>query len=565
MPDEPRSILFRGGFWLLLLSIVAGLGRAVFHYNAPPPLGAIFHACIYLFLFVFIYRAMRLLPSRLATELPWFRRLIDVALAVAAVAAIVFGRGHHLVLVLVHFALTIRAIASWKDVRRRLPSLRFRPGLLILGSFIALIALGTALLLSPLAVTGHAPASFLDALFTATSAACVTGLIVQDTGSFWSPVGQIILICLIEAGGLGIMTLWAAALILIGRRLGMRERSAMGGVLDEEAPRELRNMIQRILRWTIATEILGAAAFFPAFLDRMGEVGPAAASAVFHSISAFCNAGFSLHADSFSAYHDSFWVCGVAMVLIIVGGLGFPVLQELGRVVVSAVRRRRPPTATLHLRLILAVSLALTVIATIAIFHFEYDTSLAGMPLGEKLLAALFQSVTLRTAGFNTVPTDEFVPATLLIMVAMMFVGAAPASTGGGIKVSTLGTLILTARSFVRERAEVEAFGRRIPPVVVQKAIAITLIGVIVLLAFLVFLVAVEDVPFTSLMFEAASAFGTVGLSTGVTGELTPSGRVAIILLMLLGRIGPLTLALAIGTRARPVHYQYPEGRVLVG
>ncbi len=565
MSSREPSGVSQAGVWLLAVAAVAGFCRALFHYRAPTALDAVFQGLVFLLIGVFTLRAIRHLPPLLRQEIPWARRLMDVSLSALVLAGLILARNHHVALVLAHAVITLRAVAAWPEVRARLPSLRFRPGLLILGSFAAAIAVGTACLLSPSAVSGGGSASFLDALFTATSATCVTGLIVQDTGTYWSGFGRVVILILIEMGGLGIMTLWAAAMILIARRLGLREESTLGGVFEEEAPRELRRMIRYILVWTLGTELAGALAFFPAMLRRLGDAGPAAASAVFHSISAFCNAGFSLHSDSLSGYRGSVWVCGVAMGLITLGGVGFPVLQELGGRVASRVRRRRPPALSLHARLLLVVWISITAIATVGIFHFEYDASLKGMPLGEKLLASLFQSVTLRTAGFNTIPTDRIVAPTLLIMIVMMFIGAAPASTGGGIKVSTLGVLVLTARSYVRERAEVEAFGRRIAPVIVKKAIAITLIAGIVLLAFVVFLTAVEAAPPLSLMFEATSAFGTVGLSTGVTASLTPSGRVAIILLMLLGRIGPLTLALAIGHRARPVRYHHPEGRVLVG
>lgn len=540
----------------------AGLGRAIFHYAAPGPLSILFQCVIFVFLVLFAWRAIARAPRMLARETGAF---VDMGLTLVTCVSLVALGADHVALAVIHWVLSIRAMASWPDVRRALPDVRSHPARVIVWSFAAVISLGTALLASPRAASHGDPASLVDALFTATSATCVTGLIVVDTGTFWSAFGRTVIAVLIEAGALGIMTLWAGMLILTGRRLGYVEESTLGGIVEEEAPKLLRRTVARIALWSAITQLAGALLLVPAFYRYSGDLSDAVSSGFFHAVSAFANAGFSTYTTSLEAFSGDPAVCIIVMGLIVVGGLGFPVLDEIRRAIAARVRRHRAPTLSLHAKLVLSVSLAVTLFSAVAIFHLEYDASMRALGVPEKLLASLFQAVTLRTAGFNTVPTTAFAQETLLIMMAAMFIGAAPASTGGGVKVTTLGVLLLTVRSFLRERPVVEAFGRRVPNEMVQKSIAIVLVSFAVLLFALVVLVSFEDLPFLSLAFETVSAFGTVGLSTGATGSLTTPGRLIIIALMFLGRVGPLTLALAVGRRARPVRYRYPEGRLLVG
>jgi trk system potassium uptake protein TrkH len=541
------------GFWLLIAASSAGAARALFHYAEPPALSIFLRAVIFFFLGVYMFRGIVA------------RRPADLVLSFLISYGLIWSRADHLTLVLAQSAALVRAIVTWPEVRRRLPALRLRPALLIVGSFATTIVLGTALLLSPRATAGPEPASLSDALFTSTSATCVTGLIVRDTGTYWSPLGQGIILALIQVGGLGIMTLWAGLLTALGGRLGLREQAALGGLLEVPAPRELRRMIRHVIAWTFATEIVGAVLLYPSMLSRFGDTTRAATHAGFHSVSAFCNAGFALWADNLESFAGNAWVCFVMMALIVLGGFGFPVLMELGSSARSLLSGRRRRRLSVYSRLVIGLSFVLIALGTMLIFHLESADRLGHLGPGGKLLAALFQSVTARTAGFNTVPMGRLSDATLLVLMALMFIGAAPASTGGGIKTSTLAVLLLAVRSFLRVRAEVEVFGRRVPALVVQKAIAITLVSGLLLVVMLVFLLAVEPHGFAPLAFESVSAFGTVGLSTGVTAALTLKGRLAIIMLMFLGRIGPLTLALAVGVRARPVRYRHPEGHILVG
>lgn len=460
-----------------------------------------------------------------------------LALAALAVAAAVADGKRHL--------------AGWPDV---LDALLATPATLMVVSFGLLAFVGSILLLLPGATSS--PISGLDALFTATSAVCVTGLAVLDTPGTFTGFGQLCLLLLIQVGGLGIMTFATAAAVYLGRRLGVREERVAAELLGSSQSRQdLRGALSIVLKVTFFTEALGAALLWPAFM-RHGD-GPLTAlwRAVFTSVSAFCNAGFALQSDSLVPYQSDAFVLGVLSLVIVVGSLG-PL------VVVGLPRLRRQ--GTLHARLVVAVSAILLVVPALLFIATEHDASLAGMGWVDTLSNAWFQSVTLRTAGFNSVDLTQIAPATWTLMILTMFVGGSPGSTAGGAKTTTLGVLLLAVAATVRGRPHAEAFGRRIPHRTVYEATAITTLGVLSAVVALFALQLTQRLPLRTALFEVVSALATVGLSIGGTAQLDGIGKILIILCMFAGRVGPLTLFLFLAGRTQQGR-RYPTEPVQVG
>lgn len=429
------------------------------------------------------------------------------------------------------------------------------PARLLALSFLGVIILGTALLMLPPATNDGTGADLLTALFTATSATCVTGLVVQDTGSYFSSFGQVVILSLIQIGALGIMTFSSFVALALGRRLGIRSRAALQEVMDQPDPKSLVELVKFVVKMTFLAEALGAVLLALRW-HAWGYSWPRAAYlGIFHSVSAFCNAGFSTFSDSLERFGGDVWTVGVMGLLIILGGLGFPVVMEL---------KRKGPLSV-HTKLVLIVTGVLLASGMGWFLWLEWGNSLKDMPLGRKILSAWFQSVTARTAGFNTVDIGSLRGVTLFLLMVWMFVGASPGGTGGGVKTTTLGILVLSVRAALRGRGEVEAFGRAIPPRLVYRAVAIIVVGLGVLVTFAALLLATQEGGQVGLMFEAASAFGTVGLSTGVTPNLTPLGRVLVVVLMFAGRLGPLTITLAIRERPYEGGRRLPSARVMTG
>jgi trk system potassium uptake protein TrkH len=461
--------------------------------------------------------------------------------------------------------------------------------LLLAGSFGALIAVGTALLMLPRSREpgpDGAPqrAPFSVALFTATSASCVTGLVVVDTAPYWSRTGEMIILGLMQAGGLGIMTFGAFFAVIAGRGVQLREHANLRELLAAEGAGSVQSLALSIVGLTFVAELVGAILLSGMWADL--PLDERAYQSVFHSVSAFCNAGFALTPDSFVGWGARWQVWGVVTTLIILGGLGFPVLQNLARGVPHwrwwRRRRmfhepRRRARLSLSTKLVLTTTGFLLVGGTAAIYLLELTASERGAVPPMPLADAWFQSVTFRTAGFNTVNLDALQPATKLLAIGLMFVGASPASTGGGVKTVILALAVLGLMSTLRGREHVECAGRTVPFALVNRALTIAFLGLATLMSVTILLVIFEQRPaeFLDYLFEAASALGTVGVSASValdTGELvsttkslSTSSRLVIIAAMFLGRIGPLTLIMALAGQRFSAQYQYPEERVLLG
>ncbi len=452
-----------------------------------------------------------------------------------------------------------------------------QPARLMLLSFGGAALLGGFVLTLPVSLRSLGAASIVDGLFTATSAVCVTGLVVNDIATTYTSFGQGVILLLIQAGGLGIMVLSTFFVIVTGQRLRVRSSAVLAETIDAESLASLRRAIVGIVLTTFALEAAGAALLYLAFLRYPAiALGPGAASplsgagghlwaAVFHAVSAFCNAGFSLFPTSLMPLVADPWVNLIVMGLILLGGIGFPVLDELRGRLRERARGERPPRLSLHARTALVTSVALVLGLAVVLLSLEHASAFGRLSWPEKLLAAAFKSVTTRTAGFNTVDTGALGPASLLLICAVMFVGASPGSTGGGIKTTTLATLVATLRAILRGEPQARIFDRALGEATTRRAIGVAFLSGVLVAFFAFVLLIAENGPPLGLVFEAVSAFATVGLSTGITGSLSVPGRLVLILTMLVGRIGPLTLALALAGRGRAAAVARPEERLLIG
>jgi len=460
-------------------------------------------------------------------------------------------------------------------VRRRKPS-GMRAHRMLIGGFAACIAVGTVLLMLPAAraqpVAGGEAESltWTEALFTSTSAVCVTGLTVVDTGSYLSPFGQLVVLILFQLGGLGIMTVSTLLLIMSGSRPSLAAMAATGEALGTSRASEVLGMLRSVILFTVAVEAVGAvllAAFFTIECPADRAAAPCAWSGLFHAVSAFCNAGFGLHADSLEGYRGAWGVNVVVMALIVTGGIGFPVLRDLRRIFLARQGADSRPTLSLHSKIVLVATAALLVAGTLAFAATEWHGRLAGLPLGERVLASMFQSTAARTAGFSTVGVGQLAPATLFLVMVLMFVGASPCSTAGGIKTSTVGVLGALVFSKLRGREEPCAFGRSIHPQSVARATTVALLAGLVVLAFTWLMLVADGGRFglREVMFEVVSAFGTVGLSTGITADLGTASRLMLVALMFIGRLGPLTVVLSVSRMDQPDRVQYPSETLLIG
>jgi potassium uptake TrkH family protein len=450
------------------------------------------------------------------------------------------------------------------DAGRRRRRRARHPERMIAYSFAAVIMLGTALLMLPFATHARDGAPFVDALFTSTSAVCVTGLASVDTGSYWSPFGQVVILLLIQVGGLGIMTLATIGLVLLGRRIGLRRRvlgsADKGGQLTADLAKRLFFLVAVL---TFAFEATGTVIFALRLATAYDyPAWKAFWYGLFHAVSAFNNAGFGLLPTNLTPFVEDWPINLVVMTLIVAGGLGFPVWLELFQF-----RFVGPGHLSIHSKMMLVGTAFLLVVGTLSVLVLEWNNpgTLGQFSPAQKLLPSMFQSVTPRTAGFNTLDYSQMHEATWLTQMMLMFVGAGPASTGGGIKVTTLFVLFLFVTAEARGVPDTVAFGRRIPLESIRQGFSIAYLAQnAVVIGTLVMLMAGGD-SFVRLLFEAFSAFGTVGLSTGITFGLPDVSKYVLVALMYFGRVGPYTLAAAFALRQRPVKFRYAAEAPIIG
>lgn len=451
----------------------------------------------------------------------------------------------------------IRAAA--RTVRRSRPR---HPAQVVALAFAAAILTATVLLMLPLSTASGAGTGFREALFTATSAVCVTGLVLVDTGSYWSGVGQGIILLAIQAGGFGMMSLASLLGLLVFRRLGLRSRLVAASESKALQLGDIRQVIRGVALTTLVIEAGTALALTLRFWLGYGETPLRAVYlGVFHAVSAFNNAGFALWSDSLTRYATDPFICLPVIVAVILGGIGFPVLRELRRELWT------PPTWSLHTKITLLTYGLLVVAGVGAVTALEWRNPGTLGPLGVpgKLLAGAFQGIMPRTAGFNSVDTSQMYGTTWLVTDILMFIGGGSAGTAGGIKVTTFMVLFFVIVAEVRGDDGAEAFGRRLPGGVVRQALSIALLGVALVAGGTLLLLGTSHGDLDRVLFEAVSAFGTVGLSTGITADLPPVGQYVLIGLMFVGRLGPITLASALALRGGRKLYHLPEERPVVG
>lgn len=436
------------------------------------------------------------------------------------------------------------------------------PARVIASAFAAAIVVGSVLLSLPVATEAREPTALVDAVFTATSAVCVTGLATVDTGSHWSLFGELVILGLIQAGGLGIMTLATLVVVLISRRMGLRARLIAQAQTRTVTARDVRRVLRNVVLFTLASEVVAAVVLSTRFAVGYGRgIGVSVYDGIFHSVSAFNNAGFSLYPDSLIGYVSDPWILLTVAAAVIVGGLGFPVVFELARA------WRRPRTWSVTTRVTLAVTAILIVGGTIVLLLLERDNprTLGDLPPYAKLLAGFFTAVMPRTAGFNAVDMAALRPESWFVIDVLMFIGGGSASTAGGIKVTTFGLLAFVLWAEIRGVNDVDVGHRRVPLGNQRQGLAVALLGIGLVTAATFTLLALTDESLDAVMFEVISASATVGLSTGITPGLPEAGKVLLIVLMFVGRVGPLALASALALRERAKRYARPEERTIVG
>jgi trk system potassium uptake protein len=571
--------------------IVISFGLQFGFYEPPLPTQFLVAVLIGMLLIFLVGKTIRLLNAESKREFlfaNWYEipMLIGLGIAIAG-AGRWFGRAEpsqiqHWAIALYlivdvtikFFMLCVRLAATGKD-----------PSRVLVASFIVLILTGATLLMLPKATPGRASLPFVDALFTSTSATCVTGLAVKDTGTHFTLMGQVVILALIQLGGLGIVVLGAVLALLLGQALSVRESVALQDLLSAGTLGRINRMVVFVFAATALMELTGAAALLHLWNSVPGralDVHHQWYYSLFHSISAFCNAGFGLFGDSLVSYNRCWQVYLVICPLIVLGGLGFGVLYDLGSILLDRTLRicrrfihRRCPVFQqgprrmwLQTKIVLAMTACLIVGGMLALYAFEKLTGQGPAARNFSMLDALFQSVTARTAGFNSVDIGVMSDAGKFLLILLMFIGGSPGGTAGGVKTVTFVVILMAVVATLRRREDVDIFNRSVRFLIVRRAITVVVLFVAALFGATLSLCITEASSRFTLMqifFEVASALGTVGLSTGITPALTTAGKLIIILVMLIGRLGPLTLLAALAFNAKPVRYSYPDEAIVVG
>ncbi|WP_246637695.1 TrkH family potassium uptake protein [Crassaminicella profunda] len=450
------------------------------------------------------------------------------------------------------------------DINKRIDKYKLNPAQILVLGFASVILMGGILLSLPIASKSGHSVGFINAIFTSTSAVCVTGLVVVDTATHWTVFGQTVIILLIQIGGLGFMSMATFFALIFGKRITLRERLVMQEALNQFNISGIVRLTKYILITTFSIEGIGAILLSFKFIPIYG-VPKGIGLSIFHAISAFCNAGFDLIGNfrSLTPFADDFLINIVICFLIITGGLGFTVIVEV-------LQKRKFSKLSLHAKLVLYITGVLLLVGFIAVFILEYSNpeTLGKLSFKGKLLGALFHSVTPRTAGFNTLPTDKLTTATIFMTMVFMFIGGSSGSTAGGVKTTTAGVIIFTVINIIKGKEDTEVFNRRIPRDIINRSLAV--IGIaMTLVIFVTMILSITETghSFMEIFFEVTSAFGTVGLSLGMTPSLSIIGKIVISITMFAGRVGPMTIALALARQQQKNKglIKYPEERVIVG
>lgn len=444
-------------------------------------------------------------------------------------------------------------------IRNKINGLEMNPPRILALGFMTIILLGAILLNLPMASASGKSIGFIDALFTSASAVCVTGLVVVNTAEHWTFFGQSVILMLIQIGGLGIMTMATIFALVSGKKISLRERLVIKEQLNQESLSGLVKLTRYVIAVTLGIELLGAALLSVTFIPEFG-IGKGIWFSLFHAISAFCNAGFDITGNSFMDYNgDTLPILTICM-LIILGGLGFSVI-------IDVIRNRIWSRLSLHTRLVIIITSILVVLGTFVILFLEWGNpaTMQDMSIADKFRASLFAAVVPRTAGFNSIDVAAMYQTTVFLTIILMFIGGSPGSTAGGIKTSTIGVIFMATISIIKGERDIEIYKKRIPQETVLKSLAIVTVGMILIITVSFILTITEKWSFLDTMFEATSAFATVGLTRGMTPNLSNAGKLIIIGTMYAGRVGPLTMAFAFGYKKLHKRYRFSEGHISVG
>lgn len=444
---------------------------------------------------------------------------------------------------------------------------RHSPARLAVTIFVAVILAFTSLLMLPVATASGQGASLADALFTATSAVCVTGLTVVETAVFWSPFGQVVILVAIKVGGLGVLTLASLLGLAVSRRIGLTQRLLAASETKAMRLGEVGALLRIVIITSTAVEMSIAVVITGRFLSLGKGFGESVWDGIFYGVSTFNNAGFVPTKEGLQPYVGDWWICLPIIIGTFIGSLGFPVIMTVSRSWRRGLHWRKWRYWNLHTKLVLASSAILAVLGMffMGIFEWTNPDTFGDLPLPDKILATMFAGTMPRSTGFSTVDVGLMHRGTWLLSDALMFVGGGPASTAGGIKVTTLAVMLLAIRAEARGDRDIEAFGRRIPPASLRLAVAASLVGATLVLVSTLTLLAMTDWPLDQVLFEVISAFATCGLSTGVTPQLEDPAKYMLSMLMLMGRTGTMTLAAALALRDRRRVIRYPEERPIIG
>ncbi|MBE6048312.1 MAG: Trk family potassium uptake protein [Clostridium sp.] len=428
--------------------------------------------------------------------------------------------------------------------------------------FLLLIIMGAIILSLPISSRKGQYTNFLDSLFTSTSAVCVTGLVTVDTGTYWSSFGKFIIMLLIQTGGLGFMSITVFVEVLLGKKITLKDRLYVQESMNTLNIQGLVKMVRYVIGFTMVAELLGAVVLSTQFIPEFGMLKGIAYS-LFHSISAFCNAGFDIlgNCNSVTCYNNNAIVLLTLSSSIIIGGIGFTVILEL-------FNYKKVKRISVHSKIALTISAFLVIFGTLFIFLLEYKNvdTIGNMGLKDKVINSIFTAVSPRTAGFNSIALDKMTTASIFSTIFLMFIGGSPGSTAGGLKTTTFGIAVFTLISVIKGREDTEAFKRKFSKDLVYKSFALLMLGMTLVVTVTMILSITEyGVPFINLFFEATSAFGTAGLTLGITQSISVIGKLILIITMYCGRVGPLTVMLALMHRQTKRGFSYPEGEILIG
>lgn len=446
------------------------------------------------------------------------------------------------------------------EIRKKLFKDKLNPPQVLALGFLSLILIGSILLNLPIASSSGSSIGYVNSLFTSASAVCVTGLTVLNTAKDFTPFGQVIIITLIQFGGLGIMTLATVGYIIMGKKISFKERLMIKEQLNTESIQGIVKLTKKVIGYTFFLEMMGSLLLALRFVPMFGfERG--LAFSIFHAISAYCNAGFDIFGDSLIIFQNDYYVLLILSLLIILGGLGFTVYADL-------LAKDKLRKLTLHSKVVLIMTGSLLLIGTLSFLLFESSNpgTLGSMNFPSRLANSFFQSVSPRTAGFYSVDMSKIRETTIFSTIMLMFIGGSPGSTAGGIKTTTFACLLLTTISVVKGEEDVNCLNRRLPFETIKRAVSIFLIGLAIVFSTAIILTITDSsLKFINLLFESTSAFGTVGLSAGITDKLSTFGRLVITLTMYIGRVGPLTMAYAFARRNMKRDYRNAPGNLMVG